>query len=76
MRIQSIPVQPVAHSLQAFIAEAKEKGLGMVIEQPGRPPRLENVSFKNLYKGTLVLGVVLKVSTYADSQSVNFRIIL
>lgn len=35
----------------------------MLTEQPGRLPRLENVSFKKLSKGTLVLGVVFKVCT-------------
>lgn len=40
----------------------REVGSGMVVEQSGRAPRLEMVSFKKLNKGTLLLGVVFKVS--------------
>ena len=34
----------------------------MLVERSGKAPRLEMVSFKKLSKGTLLLGVVFKVS--------------
>jgi S1 RNA binding domain len=40
---------------------AAEVGAGMVLEQKGRPSKLELVSFKKLTKGTLLLGVVMRV---------------
>jgi rRNA biogenesis protein RRP5 len=42
---------------------AAEVGAGMVLEQKGRPSKLELVSFKKLTKGTLLLGVVMRVGS-------------
>lgn len=47
--------------VQKSALAASEIGSGMLVQQAGRSPRLEMVSFKKLSKGTLALGVVFKV---------------
>lgn len=54
---------------------AREVGTGMLVEHSGRAPRLEMVSFKKLNRGTLLLGVVFKVSQFSvvNSQKQGHR---